>query len=225
MLRDWAKRRFVILGGRSAAADRRAELRNGSGGTSPSAIRATASSHLVAVRKWGASVLLFAMLAAASSGLVWLGNRPSRPSQPLEPDVWPGFSGAERSEVLRLWLPETLIDFAKRGSQPSAPQTHSELRAFLERRGQTNLWYAFTTRFHQTNRGIADITFWRRPYRDSQHFQELLDILAASHGQAGSPSTEYAGAELFIVPRELATREPRDAIEELTTRSHRQPDR
>jgi hypothetical protein len=27
------------------------------------------------------------------------------------------------------------------------------------------------------------------------------------------------------VPRELATREPRDAIEELTTRSHRRPDR
>jgi hypothetical protein len=222
MLRDWAKRRFVILGGRSATADRRDELRNGSGGTSPSAIRATASRHLLAVRKWGASVLLFAMLAAASSGLVWLANRSSRPSQPLEPAGWPGLDVEERTEVVRLWLPETLIDFARRGSQSSAPQTHSELRAFLERRGQTNLWCAFTTRFHEVNGRSADITFTRRPYRDPQHFQELLDILAALHGQARSSSTKYAGAELLIVPRELATREPRDAIEELTTRSHRQ---
>jgi hypothetical protein len=38
------------------------------------------------------------------------------------------------------------------------------------------------------------------PYHDAEHFQELLETLAAAHGGARSSATKYAGAELRIVP-------------------------
>jgi hypothetical protein len=130
-----------------------------------------------------------------------------------------------RTEVLRLWLPETLIDFEEHRSPSSAPPIHSELRAFLERRRQTHLWYAMTTRGHQVDGRLVDMTFIRRPYSDSQHFQEFLDVLAtAAADPAQYPTMSYAGAEVHILPRELSEREPAEVVEELKSRSSLRPD-
>jgi hypothetical protein len=130
-----------------------------------------------------------------------------------------------RTEVLRLWLPESLIDFAKPQSQSSAPRTYAELQTLLERRGQTDLWYALTVRGLQVNGGTADMTFIRRPYGDSQHFQEFLDILATAAGDPPPDSTMcYAGTEVHILPRELSARDPRQVVEELIPQSFPRPD-
>jgi hypothetical protein len=183
------------------------------------------ASHLAAVMSCGQTVLMVSVLVASSIGLAWLGFRSSGPSRSLEPADEPGSGIIVRTEVLRLWLPETLIDFAEDRSQSSAPQTPSELRAFLERRGQTDLWYALTARGHQVDGRISDITFIRRPYSDSQHFREVLDVLATAAGDpAQYPTMSYAGAEVHILPRELSEREPREVVEELKSRSFQRLD-
>jgi hypothetical protein len=172
------------------------------------------------LRSWGEKVLMVSALAASMFGLSRLSPSACGPSRSVNPDDKAGSGVVVRTEVLRLWLPETLIDFAERRSQSSAPQTHSELQAMLERRGQTDLWYALTTRGHQVNGGIAHVTVIRRPYRDSEHFQEFLDVLATATDDPPHYSTlGYSGAEVHILPRELTEREPREVVEELTSRS------
>jgi hypothetical protein len=174
--------------------------------------------------RWCERVVLVAMLGGASIGFAWLGVLSTAPSRLLKPDDEPGSGVIARTEIVSLWLPEPLIDLAAVVSPSSAPRTHLELRAILERRGQTEVWYALTARGHQIDGGAADITLIRRPYHDAEHFEELLNILAAADGQTTSSSTRYAGAELHIVPTALAAREPRKAIEALSRRLSRRPD-
>ena len=140
----------------------------------------------------------------------------SRPSRLPESDDKPGSGVTVRAEVLHLWMPETLIDLA--GHQPlsSVVQTHDELPTSLERRGKEKLWYALTTRGHQVNGGIADITIIRHPYRDPQHVQEFLDVLATVAGNPPSyPTKHYSGAEVHVLPVEVSEREPSEVVEEL----------
>lgn len=92
----------------------------------------------------------------------------------------PGGSGVIiRSEVVRLSLPETLIDLRQRELNASVALTDHELKIALERRRQGSLWYAVTIRGHQVNGDAIVMTFVRHPHREPEHFQELLDVLAA----------------------------------------------
>jgi len=156
------------------------------------------------------------VLVAPVIGLTWLDSCARRPSRLLEPDDNPGSGVTVREEVLQLWLPETLIDLAGQHSESSVAPTHQELRTSLERRGQEKLWYALTTRSYQVNGGIADITFIRHPYRDPEHFQEFLDVLATAAGNPPRyPTLQYSGSEVHILPGELSEREPSEVVEEL----------
>src|SRR5262245_9495306 len=94
------------------------------------------------LRSWGEKVLMVSMLVAAMVGLSWISRSACGPSRAVDPDDKPGLGVVLRTDVLRLWLPGTLIEFAEHRPQSLAPQTHSQLRALLERRGQTDLWYA-----------------------------------------------------------------------------------
>jgi len=159
------------------------------------------------------------VLVAPVIGLTWLNSCASRPSRLLEPDDKPGSGITVRAEVLHLWLPETLIDLAGHQAEYSVPQTHHELQTSLERRGQEKLWYALTTRGYQVNGGITDITFIRHPYRDPEHFQEFLDVLATVAGNPPRyPTLHYSGAEVHIPPGELSEREPSEVVAELLSR-------
>jgi hypothetical protein len=169
---------------------------------------------------WGQKIFLISALVAFPIGLAWLGSCASGPCRPAEPSDKPGSGVVVRTELVRLWLPETLIELSERRSLSAVPQTHSDLRFFLERRSQTNLWYALTIRGHQANGGNADVTYIRRPYGDLEHFQEFLDVLAAVAGENPQYSTmSYASAELHILSRELSQREPTDVVHELRSRS------
>jgi hypothetical protein len=111
-----------------------------------------------------------------------------------------------RTEVLHLWLPQTLLEQAK----------HRPLQQFLERQGQDNLWYALTVRGHQHNGGFADITIVRRPCNDPARLSELLDILATAGGNPPSdPKLDFSHASVHIIAEEMAHREPREVIAEL----------
>jgi hypothetical protein len=137
----------------------------------------------------------------------------------LEFDNQPGSGVTIRAEVLHLWLSETLIHLAGHSPMCSVPETHHELQTSLERPVHEKLWYALTTRCYQINGGTAHITFIRYPYRDHEHFQEFLDVLATVAGNPPRyPTLQYAGAEVHSLPRELSERDPSAVVEELLFR-------
>jgi hypothetical protein len=171
------------------------------------------------LRSWGDKVLMVVVIVTMAIGLMRLGFRASVPTREPEPDDRGGSGIIVRDEVLHLWLPTTLIELARNQSDSSVAHTHQELRTFLERRGQENLWYAFTTRGHQVNGGTADMTFIRHPYRAPEHFGEFLDVLATAAGNPSrDPTSRYSGAEVHILSRELSEREPREVVEQLLSR-------
>ncbi|MFI5458683.1 MAG: hypothetical protein ACHRXM_24905 [Isosphaerales bacterium] len=167
------------------------------------------------LRNLGDKVLIVVLIVATGIGLTWLDSWAIRPGRELELHDNPGSGVTVRAEVLHLWLPQTLIDLARNQSMSLVALTHQESRTSLERRGQ-DLWYALTTRSHQVNGRVADVTFIRHPYRDPQFFQEFLDVLTTA---AGNPpfysASDYSGAEVHILSAELSEREPREVVEEL----------
>jgi hypothetical protein len=171
------------------------------------------------LRRWGETVLMLFLLVAPVAGFTWLGFCASRPSPVLEFDNQPGSGVTIRAEVLHLWLPETLIDLAEHSPVCSVPQTHHELQTTLERRVEEKLWYALTTRGYQINGGTEDITVIRYPYRDPQHFQEFLDVLATVAGNPPRyPTLHYSGADVHVLRGELSERDPSEVVEELLAR-------
>jgi hypothetical protein len=145
------------------------------------------------------------------------------------PATWPsgGLESAEcggsglivEHEILHVWLPSIFIANAANQCPYSVASTHQELRSFLERRGQENLWYAVTIRGHQANGGMADITYIRYPYRESADFREFCEVLARA---AGDPTPHDSGPKFDILPSEPSERAPRELLEQLL--SQPQPD-
>ena len=108
-------------------------------------------------------ILMAIVLVAAVMGLPRLASHATRPADDLEPDNRADGGLVIRYELLRLWLPQTLIDQAKRQSRSPVVHVHADLKRFLELRNQEDLWYALTVRAHQVNGGFDDVTFIRRP--------------------------------------------------------------
>jgi hypothetical protein len=134
---------------------------------------------------------IVALIVAAAFVFARLDRRATAPmpdgaAEPSEP----GGSGViTRSEVVRVWLPQTLIDVGQRELRGAVVPTHHELKVALERRRHEGLLYAVTIRGHQVNGGAGDVTFVRHPYSEPEHFQELLVVLAAV---AANPSADLA---------------------------------
>jgi hypothetical protein len=168
------------------------------------------------LRSWADKAMLLALVAATAIGLAWLDSRVIRPGRGLEPQDDPRSGVTVRNEVLHLWLPETLSELAKHQPFTAVAQQHQQLRTSLERRARESAWYALTTRAHQANGGMADITYIRHPYSDSQTFQELLDVLATAAGNPPLHSTlNLSGARVHILSSELSEREPSEVVREL----------
>jgi hypothetical protein len=184
---------------------------HGADGTEEAALAAGRSPRRL-LTIWGEKVIMTLVIVAATMGLTRFATHVSRQAQGLAPDGGPGAGTVIRTEVLHLWLPQTLLEQAK----------HRPLQQFLERQGQEKLWYALTTRGHQQNGGFADITMIRRPCDDPPHLSELLDILATAGGNPPSdPNLDYSKAAVHIIAEEMANREPREVIAELL--GHRSP--
>ena len=114
-----------------------------------------------------------------------------------------------RIEVIRLYLPRTLIDLAQLERRQPSLHSHADLRRKLEFEHQRDLWFALTERGHTLTGGIVDMSLIRTPYRDPGHFRELLQILAAA---AGNPSADLSFAKVQLIPDELSKRDPRKVI-------------
>jgi hypothetical protein len=162
------------------------------------------------------NILMALIVFAAVIGLDRFAAHVSRQNEELAPDDYPGAGVIVHSEVVRLWLPQTLIECAKLESLSRFVRTHEELRRFLELRRQQNLWYALTIRGYQVNDEFSDVTYIKRPYDDNQCFQELLVILATAAGNPpGEPTSDLSKASIHVISDEFLTRDPRKVMAEL----------
>jgi hypothetical protein len=152
------------------------------------------------------SVLVFTAIALCLARLDFKATQPA--SEPESDE--PGGSGLiVRSEVLYVCMPQTLIDLAKRDDEAHVPSKHEDWKAALERHGHENICYGLLVRGHQVNGRWADITFVRYPHREPEHFQELLDVLAALAGRplVGQPPLDCTGTTVQIAPPDSSREE------------------
>jgi hypothetical protein len=165
---------------------------------------------------WGESAWIGVILAAAVIGLSHLGIHAPRPDPETEADDHSGRGTVVRNELLRIWLPETLSDLARRQSQCRVLQNHEELKQFLERDEQEELWYALTWRGHQANGGFADITVIRHPHREPQYFPEFLAVMATSAGNPPSgPDLDFSTGAVSLIPEGSRDRDAHEVMVEL----------
>jgi hypothetical protein len=124
-----------------------------------------------------------------------------------------------RSEVLHLWLPRTMAEWAKRQHQSRSVLTVQELQCYLELQHRRDLWYAVSLRAYRANGEFDDMTFVRRPHDRNGNFAELPDIQATAAGNPPCyPNWDLSKASVHIISDEFLEREPCKVMEELITR-------
>ena len=159
-------------------------------------------------RRLAGGLMIGIMLMTTAIGLTHFNAvalRPGAESDFIDP---PNSGLIISSEVVRLWLPETLVDPAEHEFPAQVGRTRHELKAILEPRGQENLWYAITVRSHMANHRAEEISFIRYPYRQPEYLPELMDILSAVAGSPPRhPSTDYSAASVHILPPGMSQRE------------------
>jgi hypothetical protein len=164
-------------------------------------------------RRLAGELMIVVMVVTAAIGLTQLSAVTLRPGAAPEFSDPPGSGLIVGSEVIRLWLPETLVAPAGHKFPALVAQTHQELKAVLQRRGQENLWYAITVRTHLADQRVEDISFIRYPYRQPECLPELVDVLDAVAGSPPHrPSADHAAAIVRIVPAEMSQRECLEAM-------------
>jgi hypothetical protein len=161
----------------------------------------------------GRKLLTMIVIGGGSLGLTLFACHLARQDRAPEPANHPGSGIIVRSEVLRLWLPQTLIELAKRQTLPSRIRTHEELQRTLECLCQRDVWYALTARAHKVNGERVDLTTIRWPYRDSRYFPELLDVLALAAGEPPSdPTPGFSDVSISVLPDDSLKRAPREVM-------------
>jgi hypothetical protein len=158
--------------------------------------------------------LLGVLITAGAFGLSRLASHAPRLGKAHVIDNRAGAGITVRNQVIHVWLPEPLLDVAKRESKTVVVQNHQELRKTLERKGYQSPWYAFTVRAHQVNGGVAELTFIRNPYHDPEDFQEFLDVLGTARGHPPRyPAADYSTATVHVMPAKMSQRELLEEIQ------------
>src|SRR5580693_8170669 len=78
-----------------------------------------------------------------------------------------------RSEILTIYAPKALIDFAK--AHPEIT-TNDELMRLI-REAKLNVWFATLTRNHQANGFFTDVPVWYRPGARPECFDNAKAVL------------------------------------------------
>jgi hypothetical protein len=156
-----------------------------------------------------------AVVAAAGMILPYHDAHTPRTGSQRRGDDRPDGDIAVMSQVLDIWLPEPLVDLAKREFQPCGLNRDEGLEKVLDRKEYQDLFHAFTVRGFQSNSDAVIVTYVRYPYHVSEHYQELVDLLATA---AGSPpryaGMDYSGTTIHIVPAGTSRQDLLAAIQE-----------
>ena len=161
----------------------------------------------------GENAAIVILLVTAMAGLAWSSSNRYRPAQELNAGNVMGAGTIVGSEMIHIWLPETLRELAGSRSPLEVGRNHEELRRFLERGQQEHVKYAVTLRMHLINGDHADITFVRQPYADPRYTREFLDILAIAGGRRScGTAADCCETPVHTVPNGLLSREPSDML-------------
>ena len=158
------------------------------------------------------TLVMLAIFAAASFGLIFLAGIVAREDRSAGSDDEPGSGMMIRSEVIRLYLPRTLIELAKRQTLPSRILTHDDLRRILEVRRHKDLWYALTVRGLQVNGEFVELTFVRRPYFESRGLRNSWTSLPRPRRTRPTSASRFSSAKITVIPDELSERDAREVI-------------
>jgi hypothetical protein len=135
---------------------------------------------------------------------VWNASAPQR-----EP---PGIT--VRSEILTIYAPRALIDFAK--AHPEIT-TDDEL-VLLIREAQLNVWFATVTRNHQANGNFADVAISYRPSDRPESLFEVKAVLLKLAGHCPGPGTvDYTNAKTEVIGDAVMEMEPMVGLRQLLT--------
>jgi hypothetical protein len=163
----------------------------------------------------GGNILTMIVIIAAVMALTLFATHVTRQPQECEPADAISAAIIVRSELLRLWLPRTLAELAKRQAQSPIVRTHDDLQQFLDLQHQQDLWYALSIRAYQANGIFSDVTYIRKA-DDSEYFRELVEILAAAAGNPPYyPTMDLSRASVHVIADEFLKREPREVMAEL----------
>ena len=166
------------------------------------------------IRRLAGKLMILFMFVTAAIGLTQFGAMAPQSIAAPESSDPPGSGLIVCSEVIRLWVPESLVDPARHELPALAAQTHQELKKVLGRRGMENLRYAITVRTHQANHRTEDISYIRNPYRQPEYFPELMDVLTAvAESPSRDPSADHSAAIVHIVPAGMSEREWLEAVQ------------
>jgi hypothetical protein len=119
-----------------------------------------------------------------------------------------------RSEILTIYAPKALIDFAK--AHPDIT-TNDELVRLI-REAKLNVWFATVTRNHQANGNFADVPIWYRPGERPESFVDMKAVLLTLAGNCPGPGTAaYTNAKTEVIEDAMMEMEPVDGLRQLLT--------
>jgi hypothetical protein len=119
-----------------------------------------------------------------------------------------------RSEIVTIYAPKALIDFAK--AHPEIT-TNDELVRLI-REAKLNVWFATVTRNHQADAIFADVALWFRPGERPESFDNTKAVLlTVARNRSGPGTVDFTNAKIEVL--EVATMEmgPVDGLKQLLT--------
>jgi len=120
-----------------------------------------------------------------------------------------------RSEILTIYAPKALIDFAK--AHPEIT-TNDELVRLI-RKAKLNVWFAIVARLHQANGFFTDIPIWYRPGERPECFDDAKAVLPTLAGNHPGPGImAYANARTEVIDDAMMEMDPAEGVRQLLTR-------
>ncbi len=120
-----------------------------------------------------------------------------------------------RSEILTIYAPKALIDFAK--AHPEIT-TNDELVRLI-REAKLNVWFATGTRLHQANGFFTEILIWYRPGERPECFYDAKAVLLTLAGNRPGPGTvAYRNAKTEVIDDAMMEMEPAEVLRQLLRR-------
>ena len=119
-----------------------------------------------------------------------------------------------RSEILTIYVPKALIEFAK--AHPDIT-TNDELVRLI-REAKLNVWFATVTRNHQANGIFVDVPIWYRPGERPECFGNAKAVLLTLAGNRPVPGTvAYTNARTEVIEDAMMEMEPMEGLRRLLT--------
>jgi hypothetical protein len=127
-----------------------------------------------------------------------------------------------RSEILTIYAPKALIEFAK--AHPEIT-TNDELVRLI-RQSKLDVWFAIVRRNHQVNGNFTDVAISYRPGERPECFDDTKAALITLAGNARGPDTmSYRKAKTVVIDDAMMEMEPADGLLQLLTQGSWRGDR